>query len=72
MILPEHVKLLLMECRGLPVRVLQEVVRQTRRDSRIYTSCGERHLSITRTRAYKKNPAELMKHFDFVGGVQCL
>ena len=31
-ILPEHVKLLLMECRGLPVRVLQEVV-QTRRDS---------------------------------------
>ncbi|MCI8266587.1 MAG: PHP domain-containing protein [Lachnospiraceae bacterium] len=65
-ILPEHVKLLLMECRGLPVRVLQEVVHRHGGILGPAHPCGERHLSITRTRAYKKNPAELMKHFDFV------
>ncbi|MDE7321224.1 MAG: PHP domain-containing protein [Lachnospiraceae bacterium] len=64
-ILPENVKLLLMECRGLPVRVLQDVVHRHGGILGPAHPCGERHLSITRTRAYKKNP-DIMKNFDFL------
>lgn len=64
-ILPEHVKLLLLECRGLPVRILQEVVHRHGGILGPAHPCGERHLSFTRTRAYKKHP-EIMKKFDFV------
>ena len=64
-ILPENVKLLLMECRGLPVRVLQDVVHRHGGILGPAHPCGERHLSITRTRAYKRNP-DIMRHFDFL------
>ncbi len=64
-ILPEHVKLLLMECRGLPVSVLQDVVHRHGGILGPAHPCGERHLSITRTHAYKRNP-DIMKHFDFL------
>lgn len=64
-ILPENVKLLLMECRGLPVRVLQEVVHRHGGILGPAHPCGERHLSITRTRIFKKNP-NIMNHFDFI------
>lgn len=64
-ILPENVKLPLMECRGLPVRVLQDVVHRHGGILGPAHPCGERHLSITRTRAYKKNP-DIMRHFDFI------
>lgn len=64
-ILPENVKLLLMECRGLPVRLLQEIVHRHGGILGPAHPCGERHLSITRTRAYKKNP-DIMMHFDFL------
>lgn len=64
-ILPENVKLLLMECRGLPVRILQDVVHRHGGILGPAHPCGERHLSITRTRAYKKNP-DIMKYFDFL------
>jgi hypothetical protein len=66
-IMPENVKLLLMECRGLPVRVLQDVVHRQGGILGPAHPCGERHLSITRTRAYKRNP-DIMKHFDFLEG----
>lgn len=66
-ILPENVKLLLMECRGLPVRVLQDVVHRHGGILGPAHPCGERHLSITRTRAYKRNP-DIMKNFDFLEG----
>lgn len=66
-ILPENVKLLLMECRGLPVRLLQDVVHKNGGILGPAHPCGERHLSITRTRAFKKNP-DIMKHFDFLEG----
>lgn len=66
-ILPEHVKLLLMECRGLPVRVLQDVVHRHGGILGPAHPCGERHLSITRTRAFRKNP-DIMKQFDFLEG----
>lgn len=64
-ILPEHMKLLLMECRGLPVKMLQDVVHRHGGILGPAHPCGGRHLSITRTRAYKKNP-DIMKHFDFI------
>lgn len=66
-ILPENIKLLLMECRGLPVKILQDVVHRHGGILGPAHPCGERHLSITRTRAYKKNP-DIMKDFDFLEG----
>jgi hypothetical protein len=66
-ILPENVKLLLMECRGLPVRVLQDIVHRHGGILGPAHPCGERHLSITRTRSYKRNP-EIMRNFDFIEG----
>lgn len=64
-ILPENVKLLIMECRGLPVKILQEIVHRHGGILGPAHPCGERHLSITRTRVYKKRP-EIMKNFDFL------
>lgn len=66
-IMPEQVKLLLLECRGLPVRVLQEIVHRHGGILGPAHPCGERHISISRTRAYKKHP-EIMKNFDFIEG----
>lgn len=65
-ILPENVKLLLMECRGLPVRMLQDIVHRHGGILGPAHPCGERHLSITRTRAFKKNADAIMKDFDFL------
>lgn len=66
-IMPETVKLLLLECRGLPVKILQEIVHRHGGILGPAHPCGERHLSFTRTRIFKKHP-EIMKHFDFVEG----
>lgn len=64
-ILPETVKLTLMECRGLPVKLLIDIVHRHGGILGPAHPCGERHLSLTRTRAYKKNP-DIMKSFDFL------
>ena len=64
-ILPETVKLPLMECRGLPVKMLIDIVHKQGGILGPAHPCGERHLSFTRTRAYKKNP-DIMKEFDFL------
>lgn len=64
-ILPENVKLALMECRGLPVKLLIDVVHRHGGILGPAHPCGERHLSFTRTRAYKKDP-DIMKSFDFL------
>lgn len=64
-ILPENVKLPLMECRGLPVKLLIDVVHRHGGILGPAHPCGERHLSFTRTRVYKKNP-DIMKSFDFL------
>lgn len=66
-IMPEHVKLLLLECRGLPVRILQDIVHLYGGILGPAHPCGERHLSITQTKVYKKHP-EIMKRFDFIEG----
>lgn len=64
-ILPENVKLPLMECRGLPARLLIDIVHKYGGILGPAHPCGSRHLSISRTRAYRKNP-DIMKRFDFV------
>lgn len=64
-IMPEHVHLPLLECRGLPVRILQDIVHLYGGILGPAHPCGERHLSITQTRIYKKRP-DIMKKFDFV------
>lgn len=64
-IMPETQKLRILECRGLPVRILQDIVHRHGGILGPAHPCGERHLSITRTRVYKKHP-ELMKNFDFL------
>lgn len=66
-IMPENVKLKLLECRGLPVRLLQDIVHLHGGILGPAHPCGERHLSITQTRIYKKHP-EIMKKFDFLEG----
>ncbi len=66
-IMPENVKLLLLECRGLPVRVLQDIVHKHGGILGPAHPCGERHLSFTQTIAYKKYP-ETIKNFDFLEG----
>lgn len=64
-ILPEQIKLKIMECRGLPVKVLQDIVHYYGGILGPAHPCGERHLSFTQTRAFKKHP-EIMERFDFV------
>ena len=66
-IMPEQVKLKLLECRGLPVRILQDIVHRHGGILGPAHPCGERHLSFTQTKAYKRHP-EIMKKFDFVEG----
>ncbi len=66
-IMPENVKLLILECRGLPVKMLQDIVHHHGGILGPAHPCGERHLSITRTRLYKKHP-EIMENFDFLEG----
>ena len=64
-IMPEIVKLRILECRGLPVRVLQEIVHHHGGVLGPAHPCGERHLAFCRSRCYKKHP-EIMESFDFV------
>ncbi len=66
-IMPENVKLRLLECRGLPVKLLQDIVHLHGGILGPAHPCGERHLSITQTHVFKKHP-EIMKKFDFVEG----
>ena len=66
-IMPENVKLLLLECRGLPVKVLQDIVHRHGGILGPAHPCGQRHLSFTQTIAYKKSP-ELIRNFDFLEG----
>lgn len=69
-ILPENVKLPLMECRGLPVRLLSDIVHRFGGILGPAHPYGGRHLSIARTRVFRKNP-DIMKRFDFVEGFNC-
>lgn len=64
-IMPENCKLKLLEYRGLRVNALIDIVHKYGGILGPAHPCGERHLSFTRTRAYKKNP-DIMSRFDFL------
>lgn len=64
-IMPEGVKMRLLELRGLPVSVLIEFVHSNGGILGPAHPCGEAYMSFANTKRYFKNP-ELMKRFDFV------
>ncbi len=64
-IMPEGVKLPLLELRGLPVRLLIELVHRNGGILGPAHPCGERYLSIINTKK-KRDKEEIMKKFDFV------
>jgi hypothetical protein len=66
-IMPEGVKLLLMECRGLPVKLLQDIVHKHGVILGPAHPGGGRHMSISGTRVFRRNP-DIMRGFDFLEG----
>lgn len=64
-ILPETVRLPLMELRGLPVKLLIEIVHFFGGILGPAHPCGEKYLSFCRSRRYRKNP-DLLRQFDFM------
>lgn len=66
-IMPEGVKMRLLELKGMPVAVLIDLVHRNGGILGPAHPCGEKYLSIMNTVAYKKNP-DIMHRFDFVEG----
>jgi hypothetical protein len=66
-ILPEDVKLKIMEFRGLPVQFLIDIVHQNGGILGPAHPCGEKYLSITHT-GKRKNQLAVMDRFDFLEG----
>ena len=64
-IMPEGVRMRLLELKGLPVSVLIDFVHRHGGVLGPAHPCGEPYMSFTNTRRYFKSP-ELMKRFDFV------
>lgn len=64
-IMPEGVKMRLLELRGLPVAVLIDFVHRHGGILGPAHPCGEKYLSFANTKKYYKSP-EIMKRFDFV------
>lgn len=64
-VMPEGIKINLLELRGLPVSLLIDVVHRYGGILGPAHPCGEKYLSITNTRYYKKHP-KIMGKFDFL------
>ena len=64
-IMPQGVKMRLLELRGLPVSVLIDFVHKNGGVLGPAHPCGEAYMSFAHTKRYYKNP-EIMKRFDFV------
>lgn len=64
-IMPEGVKLRILELRGLPVHILISIVHSAGGILGPAHPCGEKYLSLTHTRSYRRDP-RVMKRFDFV------
>lgn len=64
-IMPEHIKLPILELRGLPVSLLIEIVHFFGGILGPAHPCGEKYLSICNTRRYRKTPG-ILKSFDFI------
>ena len=66
-VMPEGVKLKILELRGLPVQFLIDIVHKNGGILGPAHPCGERYLSITNTRKHK-NRLAVMDRFDFLEG----
>lgn len=66
-IMPEGVKLRILELRGLPVQFLIEIVHKYGGILGPAHPCGEKYLSITNTRKHR-NQMAVMDQFDFLEG----
>lgn len=64
-IMPEGVRMRLLEAKGLPVSVLIDFVHRNGGILGPAHPCGEKYLSFTNTKRYYKNP-EIIKRFDFM------
>lgn len=64
-IMPEYIKLPILELRGLPVSILIEIVHFFGGILGPAHPCGEKYLSLCNTRRYRKNP-HILKEFDFM------
>ncbi len=64
-IMPENVKLKILELRGLPVQLLIEIVHKNGGILGPAHPCGEKFLSITKTRKHR-NQLAVMDKFDFL------
>lgn len=64
-IMPENVKLRCLELRGMPTHLLISIVHTHGGILGPAHPCGEKYMSLCRTRAYKKDPA-IVNLFDFV------
>lgn len=64
-IMPEGVKMRLLEIKGLPVSVLIDFVHRHGGILGPAHPCGEKYLSFAHTKKYYKSP-ELIKRFDFI------
>lgn len=69
-IMPEGVKMRLLELRGMKVSVLIDLVHRNGGVLGPAHPCGEKYLSFTNTKGYYKSP-ELIKRFDFVEAYNC-
>ena len=69
-IMPEGVKMKLLELRGMPAPVLIDLVHRNGGVLGPAHPCGEKYLSFTNTKRFYKSP-ELMKRFDFVEAFNC-
>ena len=66
-IMPETVKLPILELRGLPVQFLIDIVHRHGGILGPAHPCGEKYLSITNTRKHR-NQLAVMDRFDFIEG----
>lgn len=64
-IVPETVKLRILELRGLPLNILISVVHSYGGVLGPAHPCGEKYMSLLNTRTYRRNP-RLAEQFDFV------
>lgn len=64
-IMPEHIKLPLLELRGLSVGILAEIVHFFGGILGPAHPCGEKYLSLCNTRRFRKNPS-ILRNFDFM------
>lgn len=66
-IMPENVKLKILELRGLPVQLLIDIVHKNGGILGPAHPCGEKYLSITNTHKHR-NQLAVMDRFDFLEG----